>query len=456
MSVPARRSNARSIVRLARISHSNFRTLFHAAKSGMRSMLDDADHREPAMRRFKESAAAILAAMLLASALTLAAVRVGTAEAPRVQSSSARHSAHGQETARQYPPLTSAAEAVAIIPGFPNARFWADSVADFAQVLPNTNGPWLALSGGGADGAFGAGLMVGWTQAGDRPEFSLVTGASAGALAAPFVFAGASYDAELRAAFTSITAGDVFEINRTAQSLFDSWPLKKLIAKHVSSQLLAAVATEHRRGRRLFVITTNLDSGRPVAWDMGVIATKGDENALRLFRDVLLASSSIPAFFPPVRFEVEARGQRFQEVHADGTVNGPFFVAPEDWLTAGGEPLPADRIFVVVNGRLQPEFQVAEPHIASLLGRTFSVALKAAARAQIAILQSAVQRDSRDLEVAYIDESFRKTSHGAFDQSYMRALFDFGVERAKNGTAFGPAARVPGLQASDARQRRQQ
>jgi predicted acylesterase/phospholipase RssA len=410
------------------------------------------------MYRFRKTAAVMVATLLLIGLAPVIALPIDRPTANRQkQAPSARHSDHSKSAPRQYPALTAAAGAIAVIPGIPNARFWADSKQDFAQALPNTDGPWLALSGGGADGAYGAGLLVGWTQAGDRPEFSLVTGASAGALAAPFVFAGPAYDPQLRAAFTGITAGDVFEVNKTAESFLDTWPLKELIAKRVTPELLRVIAAEHRRGRRLFVVTTNLDAGRPVAWDMGIIAARGDEAGLRLFRDVLLASASIPAFFPPVRIEVEAQGQRFEEVHADGTVSGPFYVAPDSWLTAPrSDPLPTRQIYIVVNGKLEPEFEVPEPHAASLLGRTFSVALKAAARAQIAIVEAAARRDGRELEVAYIDQSFNKQSHGTFDQQYMKALFALGVAQARNGTAFRDGKRVPGVQANDHLNWRQQ
>ena len=410
------------------------------------------------MCRFGKPAGAIVATLLLFNPVSVIALPLDTAGAnAQPKASSTRHADPRKRVQQQRAAPTAAAKAIAVIPGLPNVRFWADSPADFAQALPNTDGPWLALSGGGADGAYGAGVLVGWTRAGGRPEFSLVTGASAGALAAPFVFAGPSYDAQLREAFTSITAGDIFEVDKTAESFFNSWPLKKLIAKRVTPALLAAIATEHRRGRRLFVVTTNLDAGRPVVWDMGAIAARGDDGALRLFRDVLLASASIPAFFPPVRIEVEAHGQRFEEIHADGTVANPFFVAPESWLTTvGSDPLPTRQIYIVINSKLEPEFQVPEPSAASLLGRTFSVALKAAARAQIAIVESAARRDGRELEVAYIDQDFDKPSHGAFDQHYMQALFDFGLAQARNGTAFRSGKAIPGAQANDYQLWRQQ
>src|SRR5262245_17685648 len=194
----------------------------------------------------------------------------------------------------------------AIIPGIPDARVWGDSETDFQRVLPTVNGPWLALSGGGADGAYGAGLQTGWTQAGNRPDFAVVTGVSIGALTAPYAFLGSRFDDDLRKNFAEITAADVFEDKTTPESLFDSWPLKKLIEKRVTKEMLTAIAAEHAKGRRLFVATTNQDAGRRVVWNMGAIASKGDDKALKLFRDVLLASSSIPGFFQPVLIDVEA------------------------------------------------------------------------------------------------------------------------------------------------------
>ena len=184
------------------------------------------------------------------------------------------------------------------------------------------------MSSGGEDGAFGAGLLNGWTAAGNRPRFPVVTGISTGALMAVYAFAGAKYDEILRTSYTKITASDIFEFGTTPESLVDTWPLKQLIAKNVTPALLADVSEEYRHGRRLFVLTTNLDAGRSVVWNMGAIAEKGGDDGLKLFRDIMLASASIPGEFPPVYIEVEANGRRFLEMHVDGGVNGPLFVAP--------------------------------------------------------------------------------------------------------------------------------
>ena len=245
--------------------------------------------------------------------------------------------------------FTLAEQNAAVIPDIPDARFFADSEAEFLRAVPATPGPWLALSSGGADGAFGAGIIVGLTEAGKRPDFSMVTGVSTGALMAPFVFLGPKYDDKLRDAYTTITAADIFELGGKGESFFDTWPLKDLIAKRVTPELLNDVAAEHRRGRRLLVLTTNLDAERPVAWNMGAIAAKGGDKALKLFRDVLLAASSIPGAFPPVLIDVEAGGHKFQEMHGDGGLTISFSSRPSRCSEHEHPRLPATDLYVIIN-----------------------------------------------------------------------------------------------------------
>ena len=179
----------------------------------------------------------------------------------------------------------------------------------------------------------------------------------------------------MRENFATINAADVFEDRKTEESLLDSWPLKRLIEKRMTPELLAAIAAEHRKGRRLLVATTNMDAGRPVIWNMGAIAAKGGESALKLFRDILLASSSIPGFFQPVAIDVEANGKAFQEMHLDGTVTEPFFVAPESTLADASATLPTKQVFVIINSKLSSEFFMPERKTVSVLSRTIGVAL---------------------------------------------------------------------------------
>ena len=156
----------------------------------------------------------------------------------------------------------------------------------------------------------------------------MITGVSTGALMATYVFAGEKFSEDLHKGYTTVSATDIFEVAATPESLADAWPLEKLIEKRVTPEIVAAVAAEHAKGRRLFVVTTNMDAGRPMVWNMGAIAAHGGEAALKLYRQVLLASASIEGVFQPVYITAEANGHQFQEMHADGGVNGPLFFGP--------------------------------------------------------------------------------------------------------------------------------
>jgi predicted acylesterase/phospholipase RssA len=351
-------------------------------------------------------------------------------------------------------PFTAAEDDVAVIPGMPDARFWADSTADFIKALPAQGGPWLTLSSGGSDGAFGAGLLSGWSASGRRPEFSVVTGVSTGALMAPFAFAGARYDEQMRAAYTGVTAADIFEAGGTGESFLDTWPLRRLLEKQITPQLMADIAAEHRRGRRLFVVTTNLDADRFVVWNMGAIAAHGGDDAARLFRSVLLASSSIPGAFPPVLIDVESGGKRFQEMHADGGMGGQFFVAPAELMAATSSyRLPATQLYIVVNTGLGRDFKVVDRTTVAVLGRAVGTAVKVDTRLMIDRAYEAAKRSAVGFNVATIDPAFDVPSRGMFDPAYMRALFDAGFEQGKGASPFAheppPYSILPTVRSED-------
>ena len=255
------------------------------------------------------------------------------------------------------------------MPGLPGARAWGDensksfeqsAIESFEQEKAANHGKLepvvhvLALSGGGAEGAFGAGILCGWTQSGTRPRFKLVTGISTGALMAPFAFLGPSYDARLKEAYTTISDRDIFQAHspvaillwlvnlRELPSLADSRPLAQLVAKIVDAQVLQEIAQEHLKGRRLLMGTTQLDAQRLVIWNMGAIAASGHPQALELFRKIMVASASIPAMFPPQYFAVEAGGEEFQEMHVDGgaRVQVMLYEAAISLISFGGPPAP--------------------------------------------------------------------------------------------------------------------
>lgn len=335
------------------------------------------------------------------------------------------------------PEFTAADEAVAQIPDMPGVRFWADSTADFERALPSERGPWLVLSTGGEEGAYGAGFLNGWASGGGRPQFAVITGVSTGALMATYAFAGQKFDDALRDGYTEISASDIFEVAATPESLTDDWPLAKLIEKRVTPEILAAVAAEHAKGRRLFVVTTNLDAGQPMAWNMGAIAAHGGDAALKLFRQVLLASASIEGLFQPVYITVEANGRQFQEMHADGGATGPLFFGPAPYLMPSGTArLPATDLYAIVNGKLGNEFYAPPRNTAAVLGRAIGIALKAGGRMQIALASLAAKRAGIGFHVAYVGDDFAQTGRGLFDPKYMKALYDYGFAQGRSGDRF--------------------
>jgi predicted acylesterase/phospholipase RssA len=338
---------------------------------------------------------------------------------------------------RGRPLFTTEEQQRALALGLPEARFWGDDEAAFMRAVGHAEGAWLALSGGGQDGAFGAGVLKGWSAFGNRPNFDLVTGVSVGALMAPYVFLGSRFDDRLAEDTTSISSADIFEAGGSKEALFDTWPLRKLIEKRITPELLRDVAAQHARGRRLLVVTTSLDAGRAVVWNMGAIAARGDQPALKLFRDVLLASSSIPGLFPPVAIEAEADGKRIQELHADGTITAPIYVAPASLLAAGShDKLPANELYLVANAKLSPEFALPERETAAVLGRAIEVAVRAALRSHIAQLRSAAGRQGTTLHIAAVHGDFDQVSAGTFNTAYMQALFAYGEERGRRGEGF--------------------
>jgi hypothetical protein len=335
------------------------------------------------------------------------------------------------------PDFTADDQAAAIIPGIPDARFWADSEKDFLAALPTAPGAWLALSTGGGDGAYGAGLLSGWSESGKRPEFSVVTGVSTGALMAPYAFIGSSQDAGLKRAYTENNAGDIFEDVKTPESLVDTWPLKRLIAKEVTPELLAQIADGYKKGRRLFVATTNLDASRGVLWNMGAIAAKGDDDALKLFRNVLLASTAIPGLFPPVLIDVEANGKKTQEMHADGGLSAQIFVAPEAMLNStSSTKLPATELYLIANSRLAPEFQMTDRSLIFVLGHAITVGVQSMLRVNIDRAYATAKRDGVPFYLSYPALGADQQGKGSFDTEFMKDLFETGVARGRGEQPF--------------------
>lgn len=347
------------------------------------------------------------------------------------------------------PPRLVSAQAVIA----PDVRVDAGKLDDlqaFDQQMAQTiegEGPvaMLALSGGGANGAYGAGVLIGWSERGDRPRFDVVTGVSTGALAAPFAFLGPAWDTQLREAYTGAGAARLLSMGNfgalVRPSLFSAQALRQLIDEHVSPEMLAQIAREHAAGRRLMVATTNLDSQQTVIWDMGKLASQDTPQAHRLFKDVLLASAAIPGVFPPVLIVArDADGGLVSEMHVDGGVNTPFLAIPEAQILMADEAAPpptseTHALYVVVNGRVAPNDAVTPGRIGAILARSYDSLSKASLRTHLNATVAFSRRNGFGMHLASIPDNV-ESSVLAFDQPTMNALFEMGRKSAGRGGAF--------------------
>ena len=357
--------------------------------------------------------------------------------------------------------VSPAAAASATVPGLPTVRFWGDvaprnAAASLHEHMPHlgrlaystdpaTGAPlvqFLALSGGGADGAYGAGLLAGWTKSGKRPRFEVVTGISAGALMAPFAFLGPAYDRQLKDIWTNYGTDDLIvkqPLNGIlgGPALADVTPLAELLARYVNERMMRAIAAEYRKGRLLLIGTTNLDAQRPVIWNMGEIAASGRPGALELFRKVLLASSAIPGAFPPVQIQVEANGAMHDEMHVDGGVSREVFVTPVQFSMHDLDGLypspPARRIYIIKNGPITAQYEVVQPTAVAVAARSIYTLIKAQAAGDLFKIYVGAQQDGADFNLAAKPANVVQTAKEPFDKQYMRQLFQIGYEQAARG-----------------------
>lgn len=310
--------------------------------------------------------------------------------------------------------------------------------AQGVQQLPPAN--FLAISGGGDDGAFTAGLLNGWSAHGSRPEFKLVTGVSTGALIAPFAFLGPAYDAQLKQLYTDVTPADILKPRSlwaaiTSDAMADNAPLFAQLEKTVDAAMLKAIAAEYAKGRLLMVATADLDARQAVLWNMTKIAAAGTPEALHLFRSIMLASAAIPGAFPPVMIDVEAAGQRYQEMHVDGGTMSQVFVYPPSLQVANisqSRHVQRERVlYVIRNARLDPQWAQVERRTMDIAGRAVSSLIQTQGVGDLYRIFLTAQRDGFDFNLAYIPASFNVEHQEDFDQRYMRALYQVGFERAR-------------------------
>jgi predicted acylesterase/phospholipase RssA len=367
------------------------------------------------------------------------------------------------------PELTS----VAVIPGLPDARAWAgspsaamerDFALSFQQESPldfpigadgTVRYPHLAISGGGANGAFGAGFLKGWSATGSRPVFKLVTGVSTGALMAPFAFLGPDYDDELRTFYTTTTSGNIFVRGSfirqllSGESLADTAPLAALIARNVDAELLRSVAAAHAGGRRLYIGTADLDSQQFVVWNMGLIAASGAPGVLELFRKVMLASASIPIAFPPVFFEVEAGGRRYDEMHVDGAIGANVFLTaglfrPMSLRGAAARGSGRDDVFIVHNGQLRAAPSATPRTLRGIALRSLEASARSGMIDDLVRLYVFALREQAHFQWIGIAEGVTPAGSANFDPEAMGRLFEIGYQEALAGPEWQTLP--PGLQ----------
>jgi patatin-like phospholipase/acyl hydrolase len=363
----------------------------------------------------------------------------------------------------------------AVVPGIPNARYWVlsdieplvrDALAarqreeaylsqsGRAGELPSLE--LLAISGGGDKGAFGAGLLNGWTASGTRPAFKLVTGVSTGALIAPFAFLGPEYDKVLEEVYTTISPEDVASPRSMIAAIgndgmADNQPLWRLISKHVDERLLAAIAAEHEKGRILLVATTDLDARQPVVWNMGNIAASGASNALELFRSILLASAAIPGAFPPSLITVEIDGKRYQEMHVDGGASAQVFLYPPSLTQVaariGEGMVRRGRVYVIRNAALAPTWLPVERRTIDIAARAIDSLITTQGFGDLYRIYATTQQDNLDFNLAYIGEDFvYANKNEQFETAFMQALYDYGFGLGRAGYRWYKTP--PGLEAA--------
>ena len=346
-------------------------------------------------------------------------------------------------------PFSQADQMAALPLGAHPIRFWADDpesvlqdAARRAVVQKGQNFAYLALSGGGGGGAYVAGVLNGWTQSGARPAFTVVSGVSVGAMIAPFAFLGPDYDAKLKRIYTNGEAQSLIDQTSPLGAIFgggliESGRMRELVERYIDDEMLAEIAREDRKGRRLLVVTTDLDAQRAVIWDMGAIAATGGPAAFKLFRDVIAASASVPVVFAPQLIDVVANERRFQEMHVDGSVTAPVFILP-DTLLLGGKKIETrggrKNLYVIVNAPLDAGFKVVPNKAQAIATRSLGVMTRVETEAVLAQTYKVATSEGLGFNLSYIGKDIPDSGGTGFETDTMQRLFAYGYKRASAGS----------------------
>lgn len=350
-------------------------------------------------------------------------------------------------------PYSAGEAAIAQPAGYEGIRVWLDADVpnpkQFAPTIPQgTPTTYLALSGGGGNGAYGAGILNGWTHSGKRPMFTAVSGVSTGALIAPFAFLGPEYDDRLRGVYTDGKAESLVQTPDVLQgafgsSLFGSNRLLDLVSQYVDADMVAAIAREHEKGRRLYVVTTNVDSKRGVVWNIGAIAASGRPDSIDLVRKVLAASASVPLAFSPQLIDAQADGHAFQEMHVDGNVTTAVFTLPLQYLSERRHTrLSGGTIYILMNTSIAPEFSVVQDQTLKIVGASLNSLLTQKTIEDLATTYGYARANHVDFNLTAIDPAVDEGGAKSFDAAYMRKLYAIGYDTAAGGNFWRKAPPV--------------
>lgn len=353
-------------------------------------------------------------------------------------------------TSERYFDLTATASQQEIEPDVVEqvlARFRTEE-KDTPESRPGRQYRILALSGGGANGAFTVGLLNGWTAAGNRPSFDVVTGISTGGLIATYAFLGSAYDPQLCEMFTSINSEDIYQKRPRmallwSDSAASSAPLKRTIDARIDCGILQSVALAHAQGRRLYIGTTHLETQRLVVWDMGAIAGSGRPDALDLYRKIILASASVPGFFPPVAIEVQINGRPFTETHVDGATTSEVFLrgtmlnVDRAAVRAGKLPLAGSDVYLIKAGKCYADPECVKPGIPGIAGSALSALMAAHGRNDMVRIWTLSLLTGMRFHLAAIPQEYPISSDSlTFDQEKMKQLYELGYRLASSGRAW--------------------
>jgi len=301
---------------------------------------------------------------------------------------------------------------------------------------------FLALSGGGYNGAFGVGYLTGWSARGDRPQFDFVSGISVGALIAPFAFLGSDYDANLLAAFDHLSTSrergaGVIGVLFGAGGIESSGPIQDAIATIINEKTLAIIAAEHNKGRRLLIGTTNLDAEKPVVWDIGAIANSNIPHKMALVRKILLASAAVPGIYPPVLIEVEANGEHYDELHVDGSVTQQILLVPQhirvpDVRTKSGAPAKR-QLYVIYNGNISPTYEPVKADAFTVLRHSVPTFIKYLGRGDITRMRAVAEKNNAHYKLAAVPATFRTKDEFPPDADYLDELIKLGFKLGEEG-----------------------